>query len=149
MEESVFMDIEQNGVIGESYENGNRVIYSFDNYLPSVEIIEKFPTLVVIKWVYDGRDCDGMPPKIDQESIYKFEAVLDELTDQGISFRAYARTGGNYREFVHYTSDQEKYLRFFNLALQNHKRYPIEIVFYIDPDWSDYRKLIAKFNKDN
>lgn len=143
------MDNEEYGVIAEAYENGFRVVYSFDNYLPAKEIVQKFPTLLVIKFEYDGSENDGMPSTAGSAIIYAFEALLDELVDDGKSFSAYTRTGGNFREFVHYTTDEESYMRSFNQAAKDHKRYPIEIFFYRDPEWTDYTKLMEDFAEDS
>ena len=143
------MSAEDQGIIGKVIEQGKPVIYSFDNYLPETTTIEDFPTLVVIKWGYDGSKNNGMPTKAEQELIYKLEDVLNDIADDKGSFRAYARTGNNLREFVYYTIDQPAFLQLFNQAVANHPRYPIEITFYQDPNWSDYKELIADFKKDS
>lgn len=140
---------EENGIIGKIMEKGMPVIYSFDNYLPEKSVIEDFPTLVVIKWEYDGSENNGMPTKEEQTKIYKLEEALNELADSGASFRAYARTGNNLREFVHYTVDQPVFLSVLNEALKEHPRYPLDIVFYQDPEWSDYKNLMANFKQDS
>jgi len=140
---------EDKGIIGKITEQGKPVIYSFENYLPEANTIEDFPTLVVIKWEYDGSKNNGMPTKAAQELIYKLEDALNSISDDEGSFRAYARTGNNLREFVYYTIDQPAFLHLFNQAVVNHPRYPIEITFYQDPNWTDYKKLMADFNKDS
>ena len=139
------MNAEENGIIGKMIEKGMPVIYSFDNYLPEQSVIDDFPTLVVIKWEYDGSENNGMPSKKEQIKIYKLEDALNELANEDISFRAYARTGNNLREFVYYTVDQPFYLNALNEKLKNHPRYPLDIVFYQDPEWSDYKKLMEDF----
>ncbi len=140
---------EERGIIGKVIEQGKPVIYSLDNYLPETSIIEDFPTLVVLKWEYDGSKNNGMPTESEQELIFKLEDALNDIADDNGSFRAYARTGNNLREFVYYTIDQASFLHLFNQAVAYHPRYPIEITFYQDPDWSDYKKLMADFKKDS
>jgi hypothetical protein len=136
---------EEQGIIGKIMEDGFPVIYSFDNELPSAEVIEDFPTLVVIKWKYDGSNKNGFPTEEVKAQIYKLEEELNKLADQEVSFRAYARTGNGLREFVYYTVDQPMFLHFLNQALAEHPKYPLDIVFYQDPEWSDYKNLMADF----
>jgi hypothetical protein len=43
-------------------------------------------------------------------------------------------------------ADRDVFMTNFNEALSGHPRYPLEINFYEDPDWSDLSKLLADFN---
>lgn len=145
----VNVSAEPEGIIGKVVEDGKTILYSFDNYLPSEDVMQGFPALVVMTWKYDGSKNKGMPSSSELEVIYSFESVLDDLAEQGASFRAYARTGNNVREFVYYTVSQDFYLEALNKALAEHPAYPIEITFYSDPEWSDYKKLMTDFKANH
>jgi len=140
---------ESEGIVGKVVENGKTILYAFDNYLPTEDVIGRFPALVVISWHYEGEANKGMPTPSDLELIYGFESVLDDLAEQGSGFRAYTKTGNNVREFVYYTVSQDFYLDALNKALAEHPRYPLKITFYSDPNWSDYKELMADFSKDH
>lgn len=136
---------EELGIIGKMNEDGNTVIYSLDNYIPEQDIVDDYPTLVVIKWEFDGSENAGMPSKELQEEMYLANDLFNELVESGASFRAYARTGNNFREYVYYCIDQPSFLHALNEAAEKYPRFPIDIVFYEDPEWSDYKNLIAAF----
>lgn len=59
---------------------------------------------------------------------------------------AYRRIGNDIREFVLYIADQEQFLASLNNALADQPRFPIEIKFYEDKDWSDVQQLIEDFS---
>jgi hypothetical protein len=136
---------EELGVIGEITEDDLPVVYSFIKELPDLSVILKYPTLVVISWKYDGSMHNGYPDQQSQDMMYKLEDLLAELEDKDVSFRAYGRTGNNLKELAYYTSTQEYFLEKVNVVLMDLPRFPIDITFYQDETWTDYKELLADF----
>lgn len=50
---------------------------------------------------------------------------------------------------LYYIHDQEEFLALFNKALDGHPQYPIEINFYEDGEWDDFKKLLNDFKPIN
>jgi hypothetical protein len=136
---------EELGVIGEIIEDDFPVIYSFIKELPDLSVISKYPTLVVISWKYDGSMHNGYPDQKSKDMMYKLEDLLGELEDKDVSFRSYGRTGNNLKELAYYTSTQEYFLEKVNVVLMDLPRFPIDITFYQDENWTDYKELLADF----
>jgi hypothetical protein len=140
---------EPTGIIGKIMEDGRPLIYSFDNNLPPDEVRQKLPWLTVISWRYDGAKNKGMPPKTENQRMINLEDAIENnlVGDDSILLRAYSRTGNNLKELVYYIKDRDKFLELFNQALSDHPRYPIEIKFYEDREWTEFRNLLKDFSK--
>ena len=136
---------EELGVIGKVFENDLPVVYSFIKELPENDIIVKFPTLVVISWEYDGSNENGYPDNIILEKMYRLEGAIEIIEESNHCYRAYGRTGNNLKELAFYTTDQESFMLYFNEALKGKERYPIDIKFYQDKIWADYKDLLVEF----
>tara|TARA_B100001769_G_C21786398_1_gene428931 strand:- start:148 stop:588 length:441 start_codon:yes stop_codon:yes gene_type:complete len=140
-------NLKNQGIIGKYKEDGLSVIVSFENTLPSQEIISKLPVLAVVSWKYDGSKNNGMP---DEETNSQMMALEDALEDQldksSIYKRAYSRTGNSLKEFLYYTKSQEEFMALLNNQLRGHQPYPIEINLYRDPEWEELKKLLQDFN---
>lgn len=138
------------GIIGETREDGLPVVFKFVDEYPAPDTRTNFPWLTVISWKYDGNERNGMPPKEVNERMIALEHVIAEsLEDKGLCRHAYSRTGNNLKELVYCIADREDFTTALNRALQTHPRYPIEINFYEDPEWQDFRKLLELFNREN
>lgn len=141
---------EPKGVIGEVYINGFPVIYKFVNEFPNEDFRSKYPRLVVVSWNYDGSQNNGMPENSINERMIVLEDALEEkIENLGISTHIYSRTGNNLKELVYQIRDDDEFLKALNSALSTHGRYPIEITFYEDKEWRDFRELLNDFNKDS
>jgi len=137
---------EKKGIIGRYYENGLPVIMRFVDELPDNTIIEKLPFLTVLSWKYDGNKNNGMPQKDINERMIALENVLEEnIKTSDIFVHAYSRTGNNLKELVYYSKSQDDFITMLNNALKKHERYPIEIDFYEDKEWSDFKKVLDDF----
>ena len=146
---SFVSDAQDLGVIGESKEDGQTVIYRFVDEYPSSEIRTTYSWLTVISWKYDGSSRSGMPPDdINQNMIALEDAIEESLEDKGLSRHAYSRTGNNLKEFAYYISDRDEWIDAFNKALAGHPRYPIEINFYKDQQWQDFQSILKLFNRN-
>lgn len=142
-------EAQESGIIGEVEEEGFSVVFKFVDEFPSPDIRTTFSWLTVISWKYDGDDRSGMPPEEINQRMIALEHVIEQsLEDKGLCRHAYSRTGNGLKELVYYISDREDFMATFNDALESHPRYPIEINFYEDPEWEDFRKILELFNRE-
>jgi hypothetical protein len=120
----------------------------FVNELPDSELMDRLPYLTVVSWKYDGRSNNGMPPREINERMIHLEDALQKAMDSSDIFtHAYSRTGNNLKELVYYSTNQEDFLTMINRSLQIHESYPIEIEFYEDKEWSEFRKVLNDFKE--
>ncbi len=139
-------ELENDGIIGEYYENDLPVIVKFINRIPHETIQSKLPMLTVISWKYDGGQRNGMPIKeVNQRMINLEEAIATSNSDNKLFRHAFSRTGNNLKELVYYSSSQEEFMQNLNRTLSKHERYPIDIDFYEDKEWSEFKKLLNDF----
>ena len=140
--------MEQKGIIGRYYENDFPVIMKFVNELPEPKTIDRLPFLTVVSWKYDGGENNGMPPKEINERMIVLEDALEKAMDSTSCFtHAYSRTGNNLKEIVYYSTNQDDFISMINFTLEEHDVYPIEITFYEDRAWSEFKKVLEDFNK--
>jgi hypothetical protein len=138
----------EKGIIGKYYENDLPVIMKFVNELPENKIISRLPFLTVISWKYDGSENNGMPlEEINQRMILLEDALENSMSTSKIFRHVYSRTGNNLKEFAYYTKSQDDFMVMLNNTLKKHAEYPIEINFYEDKEWSDFKKILSDFKK--
>jgi len=139
---------EHKGIIGRYYENNIPVIIKFVNELPDKSIRGRLPFLTVVSWKYDGSNNNGMPlNEINQKMISLEDAIDLCMNNSKIFTHAYSRTGNNLKELVYYSSSQNDFMGMINQALEKHERYPIEINFYEDKEWTEFKKVLEDFKK--
>ncbi|KYG81746.1 hypothetical protein MB14_13005 [Roseivirga ehrenbergii] len=136
-------------MIGRYYENEFPVIVKFVDEIPNDSIIKKSPVLTVISWKYEGETNNGMPPHEINEKMIDLEEAIENIKSSFKKYQhAYSRTGNNLKELVYYSASQDDFMASLNKTLTKHERYPIEIDFYEDPEWREFKKLIEDFKKD-
>lgn len=139
---------EGKGIIGRVFEDGFPVIYKFVNELPQDTIRSNLTWLAVISWKYDGSSNNGMPLNDENQRMISLEDAIEaHIESDQVLRHAYSRTGNNLKELVYYINSQDKFLDTFNKTLSSHPRYPIEINFYQDAGWDDFRRLLNDFAK--
>ena len=139
---------ELKGVIGRYYEDDLPVIMKFVNELPESKIISKFPFLTIISWKYDGSENNGMPlDDINQRMIILEDAIEKAIKSYKTFTHVYSRTGNNLKEFAYYSTNQDDFMKMLNKTLEKHSAYPIEINFYEDKEWSDFKIVLKDFSK--
>ncbi|MDJ0832570.1 MAG: DUF695 domain-containing protein [Gammaproteobacteria bacterium] len=139
---------EEKGIIGRVYEDGAPVIYKFVNDLPEESVRANLTWLTVIAWKYDGSSNNGMPvADVNQRMIALEVAIEENIENYSVLRHVYSRTGNNLKELVYYIHDRENFLEIFNSVLSGHPRYPIEINFYEDNEWKDFKRLLNDFSK--
>jgi hypothetical protein len=104
----------------------------------------------VISWKYDGTSNNGMPLEEENKKMLMLEDTIQkDIEKEGILRHAYSRTGNNLKELVYYIHDREEFIQMLNQSLSSHPRYAIDIDFYEDKKWEDFKKLLNKFSKVN
>ena len=99
-----------------------------------------FGCAVEISWPYAGADYPG--PDVNQQQL-AFETALDDLSGMnGFAELVQVSTGMGKKEWLYYTSDQERFMRDFNALLAGHDPYPIQINFYEDPSWQIWSEVV-------
>jgi hypothetical protein len=140
------VNAEEKGIIGRVYEDDMPVIYKFVNELPESEVRNQLAWLTVLSWKYDGATNNGMPLEAENQRMIVLEDTIEDgIESDSILRHVYSRTGNNLKEFVYYIHDQEEFLASFNKAVDGHPQYPIEINFYEDGEWEDFKKLLNDF----
>jgi hypothetical protein len=87
-----------------------------------------------------------MPQPQTNERMQELERILSPLfEDQDDSVHAYNRTGGNLKEFTYHVGDPGKFMTKLNDALRPLPRFPINIAFVHDEDWSDFQDIASMF----
>lgn len=141
-------DLADPGVTGRAYEDGLPVLYRLEQSLPTVEERLSFPWLAVISWVYDGSDNNGMPCARDNLRMFELEDLIEEQIQSPNTLRhVYTRTGNHLKELVYYLRNRDQFLLRYNQAMSGQPRYPIELHFFEDEEWQDFRELLEAFDQ--
>jgi hypothetical protein len=134
-------------IIGETVEGGYPVVYSLWCDLPPESRRRNLPHLTVISWKYDGAQYNGMPdPETNQRILHLRRLLGEAFEDKDGSAFAYHRTGNSLKEFAYYVADTRDFMAEVNRILRHLPRFPIEITFYEDHEWSDFQCIAAMFN---
>ncbi|OHX35021.1 hypothetical protein BJL95_16545 [Methylomonas sp. LWB] len=78
--------------------------------------------------------------------MLKLEDALEQLEVPGKHVPVYRRTGNGLKEFAFHARGTDEFMHSLNVSLASHSPYPIEIKFYEDGEWSDFRRLLADFD---
>lgn len=139
-------EAQEGGIIGRTFEDNLPVIFKLVDEFPDQVTRAALPWLTVISWKYDGSSTNGMPSEGANEAMVMLEqGIEDSLLREGFMQHAYSRTGNGLKQLVYYIADRDEFMAAFNDALADHPRYPIEINFYYDSEWEDFRKLLEAF----
>jgi hypothetical protein len=139
-------EADEPGIIGETEEDGSPVVFKLVDELPPADIRQTFPWLTVVSWKYDGCARNGMPSELVMSQMVALEHAIDGALElPGFCRHAYSRTGNGLKELAYYIHDRDQFMDAFNTALAEHPPYPIEINFYEDRDWTDFRTIRDRF----
>jgi len=139
---------QEKGIIGRYYENELPVIMKFVNELPEKKIMSELTFLTVISWKYDGTENNGMPlTEVNNRMIILEDAIESSMNSTELFTHVYSRTGNNLKEFAYYSKSQKDFMEILNQTLEKHDTYPIEINFYEDIEWTDFKNVIKDFKK--
>jgi len=139
----------ETAVIGRVYEDGLPLIYSFVNEQPSQDNVARFQWLTIVSWKYDGSNNNGMPPEATNAQMIALEDFLSEqFENSSNSIWVFNRTGNHLKEFAYYINDRDAFIEKLNQTPSSQPRYPIEINFYNDPTWQEFRDLLEEFRSE-
>lgn len=138
---------EPNGRIVRTEKDGKSILWTYVPEMPSEEERLACPWLTILSWQYDGSENNGMPDEEVSRGMLVIADALRSIERPAYCTEAYRRVGDGLREFVLYISDKELFLTSLNETLADHPRFPIEIKFYEDKDWSDFQELIDDFSE--
>jgi Family of unknown function (DUF695) len=138
---------EPTGRIVRTEKDGKSILWTYVPAMPSDEEQRSCPWLTVLRWHYDGSENNGMPNEEANLGMLAIDKAIGTFERPRYCTEAYRRVGDDLREFVLYVADRDDFLASLNKALADHPRYPIEIKFYEDNNWSDLEKLINDFKK--
>lgn len=140
-------DLADPGVTGRAFEEGLPVFYRLEQWLPTAEERLSLPWLVVISWNYDGTGNNGMPCASDNLQMFELEDLIEEQIESPNALRrVYSRTGNHLKELVYYLRNRDEFLFRFNQVMAGQPRYPIELHFFEDEEWQDFRELLEAFD---
>lgn len=143
-------DKEPLGVVATARIDGQRVVYRFVTQGPTEKQRKQLPWRAVVSWKYDGAENEGMPSKAILERMVKLEEALEKgVVKAGSCEHLISSTGNNLKELIYYIHDRDTFLDQLNDALEDHEAYPIEIVFFSDPEWTELMELRADFKTDD
>ena len=120
---------------------GYPVVMKVMEELPPEPVRERYGMLIVISWNYDRTENNGMPLPAVNNQMIALEDATDSLEDDGLSLQVYTKTGNGLKELVYYAGSTDEFMKAFNEALADHPRYPLEIEFFDDPEWSDLQTV--------
>jgi hypothetical protein len=127
--------------LAEGERNGLPFILRYMSELPDTKTRANYGWLTVISWSYAVRG-KGMPQAADNTRLNELEGIIHEkLEPAGHCILVISRTGNGQREWSYYIRDRDEFIAAFNDALADKPRFPIEITFYEDPQWSELRDL--------
>jgi hypothetical protein len=141
---------EVSGIIGKVIEGGRPVIYALVPEMPPEAIRRALPQLTVISWKYDGSQHNGMPAPDTNLRMRELEGLLiASFEEKDTSAHVYNRTGNDLKEFAYYVADPGAFMTEINRVLRPLPRFPIDIRFYLDEDWSNFQEIINLFRGAN
>jgi hypothetical protein len=127
--------------IGETKVDGLPIIIRARTSLPSVPDRQIYENLVLISWAYQS-DQSGMPPKdVNLQTQHLEDALEVALEAKGIGIQAACITGKGSKEWRYYTYDKDEFMSKLNSGLAGHPVYPLDIKFFVDPDWNALAEL--------
>lgn len=125
---------------------GHLLIMRYRSDLGAFPQRASYPEKFVVTWHYGGEDPNGMPPDdaaldaLEQFEIRLFRALEK---DGGALAVAVATTNGE-REWIFYSGDSARAEKAVNDEFsRDPQKYPLKMVAVRDPEWSEYRGIVA------
>lgn len=138
---------EDSWVAGRAQVNGHELIIRARSHRPSAELRATCPHLLIIAWKF-GETPTGMPTPDENARALELEAALDEGIRVGIDgtepgVLAAVITGNGGKEWLYYTSDADRFMEAFNLAVSGREPYPLEFEGFVDAEWKALAELVG------
>ena len=75
--------------------------------------------------------------------MVKLENILDPLEGPSTGFLVLSVTGNNRKEWIWYVRKRSAFMKEVNRVLHGQERFPVEFAASNDPNWDNYRALLA------
>lgn len=109
---------------------------------PSLPRGVRYDTAVLITWAYEG-EARSLPGSETTDRMTEFEEAIDALTSEnGFAELVCVRTGLGERQWLFYSRDRARFMTELNGRLAGHPRYPLEIHFDDDPEWTIWKEFL-------
>jgi hypothetical protein len=117
---------------------GEHAVFRIRVAKPVRKDIDSLTKAIVIKWKYQGQ----MPAEEVNQQQVTFEEALDPLWSEGGSELMQVATGMGLKEWIFYARSSDAFMARLNSLLSGHRRYPIEVEFYDDPEWQMWSQTV-------
>jgi hypothetical protein len=134
-------------VIARTEEQGSRVLFRYRAIAPARTTPVDYPDLINIYWRFDGSGSGGMPSSAMADRMVSLEKLLDTIEDPAVGFLMVAITGNNRKEWIWYVSNRDTFVTKLNGLLGGLEPFPIELEAGSDPNWDNYRHLLASVDE--
>lgn len=123
------------------------IIYRYRTTVDKTIKPSDYPTLIVISWLYEGKNQHGFPDSDTNKAQQLLEDLLDELDTPEISFLTQVVTCNGTKEWLWYVKDSDDWMDKLNESLAQAEAFPININFYDEPQWETYNGFINWINQ--
>ncbi len=103
---------------------------------------------LVIRWDFGDDAASGMPSDAQSNEMASFEnAAVPALELDMTAVLTFVFTHAGVREWTFYFSDVARVKGRINSSLANLPRFPLEMAASDDPDWTEYRSMLASLSR--
>ena len=126
-------------------DDGLPIVMKVVEDFPPESVRERFGWLTVIRWRYDAAENNGIPlPDVNSQMV-ALESAIDSIQEDELCVQVYSKSGNGLKELVYYIGNRDEFMQAFNEALADHPRYPLDIEFFEDPEWSDLQTVLKVY----
>ena len=123
------------------------IIFRYVEKLPPDFKKESQPFRVIIQWKYKSES--GQPDKAEREEMDRFEDLITPAVEEDRqSTLALVSTGEELREWIWYTTSDDRFLEQLNAALRSQSRFPIDILTAKDSEWQSWNEFHRGVKRD-
>lgn len=138
---------EDSWVAGRAQVNGQELLIRARSQRPSAELRAMCPHLLIIAWKF-GENPTSMPTPEENARALELEAALAAGIHVGIDgtepgVLAAVITGNGGKEWLYYTSDPDRFMAAFNLAVSGREPYPLDFEGFVDSEWKALAELVG------
>lgn len=150
---------EDSWVAGRAQVNGHELVIRARAQRPTAELRAACPHLLIVTWKF-GETSTGMPTAEEDARVLELEASLDagmyagmhagmhagvhagiDGTEAGVLAAVITGNGG--KEWLYYTSDPDRFMEAFNLAVSGREPYPLAFEGLVDTEWKALAELVG------
>lgn len=134
---------DEHSILEAELESGNKLIAVINTHLLEWDSKASHPWIAVITFKYDGNNNNGMPNKIDYESLNQIEeSILQELLDKDGYLYIGRQTANNERDIYFACKDFRKPSTvFFKIQRGYGNKFEIVYDIYKDKYWQSFERF--------